>query len=141
MYAVDRISDFLPVAQRERGRYLPRGNRALSMADFFMHLSCQRKKFLSKQTPRVLDLGIDHSCGRAERQGCGKARHRGERPFPALPFRPRGRPELERDAAEDETEQREDREVERRHDDRECERKRREHGGAASVFELGEGFQ
>src|SRR5476651_300983 len=75
----------------------------------------------------------------ASRCSCNKSQE--ERPFPALPFRPRDRPELERDAAEDETEQREDREVERRHDDRECERKRREHGGAASVFELGEGSQ
>src|SRR5262247_2635361 len=50
-----------------------------------------------------------------------------ERLVPALLGCPRGRPELERDAAEDETEQhREDREVERRQDDRERERKRGE---------------
>ena len=33
-----------------------------------MHVSCQSKKFLSKQTLRVLDLGIEHPCGGAERQ-------------------------------------------------------------------------
>ena len=50
-----------------------------------------------------------------------------ERLVPALLGCPRGRPELERDAAEDETEQhREDREVERRQDDRERERERGE---------------
>ena len=42
-----------------------------------MHLSCQCKKFVSKQTRRALDLGIEHRCGRAERQARGSARHRG----------------------------------------------------------------
>ena len=46
-----------------------------------MHMSCQRKKFLSKQTPGFLDLGIERPCGRAERQCLGSAQHRGA-PWP-----------------------------------------------------------
>jgi hypothetical protein len=47
------------------------------MASFFMHLSCQRKKFVLKQARRVLDLGMEHPCERAERQAHGSARHQG----------------------------------------------------------------
>ena len=52
----------------------------------------------------------------ASRCSCNSSQE--EHPVPAFPLCPRGWPELERDGAEDETEERQDREVERRHEDR-----------------------